>query len=105
MSIISSLIISVGAIPDECQHKNRLVGMVSNPDTATITVVVVKGMMGTIAYMGYPALEEVRPELRSGEILYDCQLIHTKEQVARGGNKVEPSVAASLFPHIKNWRK
>jgi hypothetical protein len=89
----------IGSLPMG-DARNRLEAIVSNPGIATVVIVAVR-KHGWQAYIGYPGIDQVRPELQySGEIQYMCTICQSVEQVATVGSKLTAEEARNIFPKL-----
>jgi hypothetical protein len=90
---------TIGSLP-KGEARNRLIAIVSDPGIATVVVVAIR-RDGWQAYIGYPSIEEVRPELQtSGEIQYMCTKCQSTEQVSQLGAKLTADEARKIFPKL-----
>lgn len=95
--------ISVKDLPD-CEHKTRLLALVSNPAEASIVVIALKNSDGFWkAYAGYPDIRDLKPITRdfTYDVQWFCENIRDRSQVIMMGDKLPPEIIVKLFAEIK----
>lgn len=101
MKILEVRCLSISQLPDS-YFKQQLIDLVMDANRAMVNVVATKGSIDWAAYIGFPSIENLKPEKINSNTIYYCCSVQDLEGVASNGDKLSEADAIFLFPQYKD---